>query len=73
MRSIRRNYFAILKQYPDLSAAGAFRLAIIGKKMTRRSIATWFEDLVPKGDYGVADRNEIVEGLWKASNPSKSA
>ncbi len=67
MKSLQRAFLNHSQQSPNHSSYICFRRAVAGKRLTRRSIGYWFDQLVDREDYARKDRNVLVSDLHSAS------
>jgi len=65
MRSIERRYKRIVNKNPDLSSFICFVETVKGENFHRNSIRSWFNKLVDKQDYRRAEKEDILEWMFK--------
>lgn len=67
MNSIKHRFNLIQEKYPILSSYSCFYKAIVGRKLTDRTVAENFNRLVDKADYSRSNKNEILQQLKSAT------
>ena len=65
MRSIERRYKRIVNKNPDLSSFICFVETVKGQGFYKSSVRSWFDKLVDKQDYRRAEKEDILEWMFK--------
>lgn len=68
MKSLEARFNIISQKDDGKSTYTRFAEAVVGQKFNRRTIAEWFDKLVDKEDYGLADKKDILNYLYDYSN-----
>ena len=68
MRSIEANYRKIQMRNENLGAYIVLAEIVKGKSFARKSLIKAFNELVPKDEYVICDRKDLIDYLDKLTN-----
>jgi len=68
MKSLERRFNNIQKKNPNLEDYPCLARAINGQGFSERTIAEWFNKLVPKEDYSGSEKKDLIRHLVSLSN-----
>lgn len=67
MKSIERRFEMFRAKDSNVGDYIVFARTIKNQRFSKDMISRWFNKLVPKDDYDIADKKSLIEGLVKLS------
>jgi hypothetical protein len=68
MKSIEARFEQVRERNPNYSAYLCFAHAVKGQQFSRKTLASWFNKLVPESEYGDGERKDTVDFLMTLNN-----